>query len=203
MSKIDIFKNLNTKDEEAFVKKLAWKKASSGMKGPQHPDDIEEARSKAKKIFRNFISLRKRERAVREKARNKKQSPKRVNSTPKRVKLSFRKSVVTKKRFTKSSIYENLNTKDEEAFVKKLAWKKVISSIGKRVVHPYDAELMFNKFFKQFCSLRKRERALREKGLGRVKRTTKRVKITPKRVKSTGKRVKRTPKRVKASPKGK
>ena len=182
MSKIDIFKNLNTKDEEAFVKKLAWKKASSGMKGPQHPDDIEEARSKAKKIFRNFISLRKRERAVREKARNKTQSPK-------RVKLSFRNSVGTKKRFTKKNIYENLNTKDEKGFVTKLAQKKVISTIGRRRVHPYDAELMFNKFFKQFCSLRKRERALREKALGRVKRTPKRVK--------------RTPKRPNASPKGK
>ena len=188
-TKSSIYENLNTKNEEAFVKKLAWKKATSSWKNPkQHPDDIMEAESRSKKFFRNFISLRKRERALREKARLK-GTPKRVISTPKSVKLSFRNSVGTKKRFTKSSIYENLNTKDEKGFVTKLARKKVISSIGKRRVHPYDAELIFNKFFKQFCSLRKRERALREKGLGRVKRTPKRVK--------------RTPSRPKASPKGK
>ena len=172
-TKNSIYENLNTKNEEAFVKKLAWKKATSSWKNPkQHPDDIMEAQSRAKKFFRNFISLRKKERALREKAR--------LKGTPKRAKVSFRNSVGTKKRFTKSSIYENLNTKDEKGFVTKLARKKVISSIGKRLVHPYDAELMFNKFFKQFCSLRKRERALREKGLGRVKRTPKRAKASPK-----------------------
>lgn len=88
MSKIDIFKNLNTKDEEAFVKKLAWKKASSGMKGPQHPDDIEEARSKAKKIFRNFISLRKKERQSRLKMKGAKSSPKGAKLASKRAKSS-------------------------------------------------------------------------------------------------------------------
>ena len=180
----NIYENLNTKNEEAFVKKLAWKKASSGMKGPQHPDDIEEARSEAKKIFRNFISLRKKERALREKARVK-TTPKRVKTTPKRVKVSFKNSSVSKKRFTKKSIYENLNTKNEKALVTKLARKKVISGM-RGPQHPYEVELKFNKIFKEFCRLRKKERDLREKA--RVKGTPKRVKGTPKRVKGTPKR---------------
>ncbi len=68
----NIYEKLNTKNEEAFVKKLAWKKATSSWKNPkQHPDDIMEAESRAKKFFRNFISLRKKERAIRAKARTK------------------------------------------------------------------------------------------------------------------------------------
>ncbi len=85
-TKKNIYEKLNTKNEEEFVKKLAWKKATSSWKNPkQHPDDIMEAESRAKKFFRNFISLRKRERAVREKARAKKGSPKRLKTSPKRV----------------------------------------------------------------------------------------------------------------------
>ena len=104
MLKIDIFKNLNTKNEEAFVKKLAWKKASSNMKGPQHPDDIEEAISKSKKIFRQILSQRKKERALREKGRAKaspkgsKASPNRVKASPKRAKASPKRAKASPKR---------------------------------------------------------------------------------------------------------
>ena len=80
----NIYENLNTKNEEAFVKKLAWKKATSSWKNPkQHPDDIMEAESRAKKFFRNFISLRKKERAIRAKARTK-ASPRRAKASPKK-----------------------------------------------------------------------------------------------------------------------
>ena len=87
-----IYEKLNTKNEEAFVKKLAWKKATSSWKNPkQHPDDIMEAESRAKKFFRNFISLRKKERALREKARTK-ASPRRGKASPRRGKASPKKS---------------------------------------------------------------------------------------------------------------
>jgi hypothetical protein len=83
-TKSSIYENLNTKNEEAFVKKLAWKKATSSWKNPkQHPDDIMEAESRSKKFFRNFISLRKKERAIRAKARTK-ASPRRTKASPKK-----------------------------------------------------------------------------------------------------------------------
>ena len=97
MPKIDIFKNLNTKDEQGFVKKLAWKKASSSMKGSQHPDDIEEAKLKSKKLFRQILSERKKERVAREKSRAK-ASPKRAKALPKRVKASPKRVKASPKR---------------------------------------------------------------------------------------------------------
>jgi hypothetical protein len=183
-----IYEKLNTKHEEEFVKKLAWKKATSSWKSrKQHPDDIMEAESRAKKFFRNFISLRKKERAIREKARLK-GSPKRgKKDMVKSVKVSFKTSALSKKRFTKNSIYENLNTKNEDTLVKKLAWKKATSSI-RGAEHPYEVELRANKFFKQFIRLRKKERALREKA--RLKGSPKRAKGSPKRAKGLPKRAK-------------
>jgi hypothetical protein len=105
-------------------------------------------------------------------------------------------------RFKKSSIYEKLNTKHEEAFVKKLAWKKATSSWKSRKQHPDDimeAESRAKKFFRNFISLRKKERALREKA--RLKGSPKRAKGSPKRAKGSPKRAKGSPKRAKGSPK--
>ena len=101
---VNIFQNLNTKNEEALVKKLAWRQARSHMKGPQHPDDIEEAVSKSKKIFRHILSQRKIERSRRGKSKTRKQSAKKA------VARSRTKKPVARSR-TKKSVARSRNKK--------------------------------------------------------------------------------------------
>jgi hypothetical protein len=120
-SKADIFQNLNTKNEEALVKKLAWKQASSHMKGPQHPDDIEDAISKSKKIFRNILSQRKIERAKRSKSQIKKTPVKKAS-----IKSSVKKPVSKKKHVVKSHVKKPVSKKKHvvKSRVKKTVVKK-------------------------------------------------------------------------------